>query len=300
MDPLRPELEAAIGTDLGSAVVGAATLGGGDTSSAWRVELRDGRTVLVKAAAGVGSTERSGQWSAEAHGLAWLADAAAIAVPDVLAVRDGAPDGATALPPDAYLALTWIEPGPPGDAAELGRALAALHRATPSSFGLDRDNRIGPLPQANEPAATWPTFYAERRLLPLVRACVDAGLLDGTAADDAASLATALPERCGPPEPPARLHGDLWGGNLLWAVGGTPVLIDPAVYGGHREVDLAMMRLFGGFDARTFEAYDEAHPLADAATERVPLYQLYPLLVHALLFGASYASRCRELLRALR
>jgi fructosamine-3-kinase len=97
-----------------------------------------------------------------------------------------------------------------------------------------------------------------------------------------------LPELVGAAEPPARLHGDLWGGNLHIDAGGEPCLIDPAVYGGHREVDLGMMRLFGGFSERVFQAYAESHPLAPDARERVPLYQLYPLLVHANLFGGGY------------
>ena len=106
-----------------------------------------------------------------------------------------------------------------------------------------------------------------------------------------------LPQRCGPAEPPARLHGDLWGGNLLTDEHGAPVLIDPAVYGGHREVDLAMMQLFGGFSARVFDAYHEAHPLAPGWRERAPLYQLYPLLVHVNLFGGSYLGGVRRALR---
>ena len=108
----------------------------------------------------------------------------------------------------------------------------------------------------------------------------------------------ALDELCGPPEHPARLHGDLWGGNAMTAADGAPVLVDPAAYGGHREVDLAMMRLFGGFSERVFAAYAEAHPLADGHEERVALYQLYPLLVHVLLFGGAYVRSAQRALRA--
>jgi fructosamine-3-kinase len=95
------------------------------------------------------------------------------------------------------------------------------------------------------------------------------------------------------------LHGDLWGGNLMCDELGAPCLIDPAVYAGHREMDLAMMRLFGGFSARTFQAYEEAFPLAGGYEERVPLYQLYPLLVHVNLFGGSYLASVESALAAL-
>jgi fructosamine-3-kinase len=112
-------------------------------------------------------------------------------------------------------------------------------------------------------------------------------------------LFAALGERVGPAEPPARLHGDLWGGNLLCDDAGAPCLCDPAVYGGHREIDLAMMRLFGGFGARTFAAYDEAWPLAPGHAARVPLYQLYPLMVHVNLFGGGYIGQVEATLDRL-
>ena len=107
------------------------------------------------------------------------------------------------------------------------------------------------------------------------------------------ALQRALPDLVGPAEPPSRLHGDLWSGNLHVDERGTPCLIDPAVYGGHREIDLAMMRLFGGFGDRVFAAYAEVYPLESAAKARVPLYQLYPLLVHVNLFGGSYLGALR-------
>jgi fructosamine-3-kinase len=108
-----------------------------------------------------------------------------------------------------------------------------------------------------------------------------------------------LEQLCGPPEPPARLHGDLWAGNAIVDRNGIPYLVDPAVYGGHREIDLAMMRLFGGFSARVFAAYDEVYPVAPGLPERVPLYQLYPLMVHVVLFGAGYVSQVEQALRRL-
>jgi fructosamine-3-kinase len=109
-------------------------------------------------------------------------------------------------------------------------------------------------------------------------------------------LFARVPALVGPPEPPARLHGDLWGGNLMHDAGGAPCLVDPAVYAGHREIDLAMMRLFGGFGARVFAAYEEAYPLAPGSLDRVPLYQLYPLMVHVNLFGGGYAGQVERIL----
>jgi fructosamine-3-kinase len=171
-----------------------------------------------------------------------------------------------------------------------------MHRAHPASCGLDRDNYVGRLPQDNEPVSDWPTFYRLRRLAPLAERAFDAGLITSDDLRTFDTLYDRLPELVGPPEPPARLHGDFWGGNLHATPDGRPCLIDPAAYGGHREIDLAMMRLFGGFDARTFAAYDDAYPLAAGHEERVSLYQLYPLLVHVSLFGAGYVSGVRRAL----
>jgi fructosamine-3-kinase len=188
------------------------------------------------------------------------------------------------------LALEWIDEraAAPGSDERFGRALARLHRAGAASFGLARDNVIGKLPQDNAACDDWPTFWATRRIEPQVRMAFDAGMVDRALAARFARLALRMPALCGPAEPPARLHGDLWSGNVMHDERGEPVLVDPAAYGGHREVDLAMMRLFGGFSARTFAAYDEAWPLAPGHADRVPLWQLYYLLVHVNMFGNSW------------
>jgi fructosamine-3-kinase len=220
----------------------------------------------------------------EARGLKWLAEANALRVPQTIAVtsgRKGEP---------AFLVLEYLpssRPRPNFD-EELGRGLAALHRFGAPSFGLDHENFIGRLPQTNARTETWAEFYRLRRLEPQLRRAREAGLLGGELNRRFDRLFARLGELVGPPEPPARLHGDLWGGNLHTDERGAPCLIDPAVYGGHREVDLAMMRLFGGFGARVFQAYGEAFPLAPGHSERTPLYQLYPLLVHVNLFGRGY------------
>jgi fructosamine-3-kinase len=159
-----------------------------------------------------------------------------------------------------------------------------------------RDNFLATLEQGNAPQPTWHEFYASRRLMPLAIQARMRELLDVATMRAIERVCDRMASLCGPPEPPSRLHGDLWGGNAIVASDGAPVLIDPAVYGGHREVDLAMMRLFGGFGPRVFAAYDEAHPLAPGHEERVPLYQLYPLLAHVCLFGSSYAGAVKRAL----
>jgi fructosamine-3-kinase len=249
--------------------------------------LADGRELFVKHRADAPAR----MYAAEAAGLAWLAEAGALRTPAVVAVGDDVPP--------RFLALEWIPRGrpAPGHDEALGRGLAALHRAGADAFGLDRDNFIGSLPQANAPAGDWPAFYAERRLEPMARAAVEAGALGRGFLAGLERLRARLPDLCGPAEPPARLHGDLWGGNAMAGPDGGPVLVDPAVYGGHREVDLAMMRLFGGFGERVAAAYAEAHPLAEGHEDRVELYQLYPVLVHVVLFGGGYARSAERILR---
>ena len=282
---MRAELREAVGRELGSAVREASPVAGGDINDAFDVRLSDGRRVFVKAH----SRGVPGMFAAEARGLGWLAEARAIGVPEVLAV--GSDDAGA-----GFLALEHLGNGRPGrDFDEtLGRALGKLHRFGAPCFGLDHSNFIGPLPQPNEPAEDWPTFYRERRLLPLLQRAVDRGLVGKQLRSDLESVFARLDSIVGPRESPARLHGDLWAGNLHVGADGEPWLIDPAVYGGHREVDLAMMRLFGGFSSRVFAAYAESYPLAAGHQERVPLYQLYPLLVHANLFGAGYVSAVEQ------
>ncbi len=253
---------------------------GGDINAAFRADLADGRRIFVK----TNAAAPLGMFGAEARGLAWLAQPGVMRVPEQLGCVD-APGG------PRWLALEWIEPGRPGPDFEehLGRALARLHATGADSFGFEHDNFIGSLPQSNQSCATWSEFYAERRLRPQLARAV--GLLPRDLVARIEHLIDRLPEYAGPPEPPARLHGDLWSGNILCDVAGQPCLIDPAVYGGHREVDLAMLQLFGNPGPRFFAAYDEGFPLAEDWRHRIPLYQLYPLLVHVNLFGRSYVSR---------
>jgi fructosamine-3-kinase len=284
------QLKAALAAALRSGIASARGLSGGDINRAYEVVLLDGRRLFVKA------NDRSprGMFAAEARGLRWLAEAGALRIPEVVAVA--APDDA-----QQFLVLELVATGAPArDFDEkLGRGLAALHRRGAPGFGLDHDNFIGSLPQANAAAGSWPEFFRARRLEAQLRLAADNGRASSRMREGFERLFRVLDELCGPAEPPARLHGDLWGGNLLCDDRGAPCLIDPAVYGGHREIDLAMMRLFGGFGARVFDAYHEAWPLADGHQDRVSLYQLYPLMVHVNLFGGSYVGSVEAALERL-
>ena len=283
-----PELAAAVAEALDTEVVGASPLGGGDINAAWRLETASGPAFCkAHATAGVEA------FVAEAAGLRWLAEPTAVRIPDVLAV--GAVPGSRW----AYLVLEHIAPGPPAPDHDerLGRGLAEVHDAGAPVFGLDRPGTLGSLRLDNDPLPDWPSFFVERRLAPLVRLAVERGELPTEAIGLADRVADRLGELAGPTEPPARLHGDLWAGNAIVDEVGHPVLIDPAAHGGHREVDLAMMALFGGFGPRVVDAYQEMHPLAEGWRERLDLWQLHPLLVHAVLFGGAYGATALARLR---
>ena len=279
------KLEEAVTRAMGSAVRSSQAVSGGDINSAHEMTLADGRVVFVKS----NSVADPTMFAAEARGLAWLAQARALRVPEVLAV------GETFLVLERILAARRR----PDFDERLGRALATLHRFGAPGFGLDHDNFIGRLPQSNASAPSWSEFYRSRRLEPQLRLARDAGLCSSAMARGFDRLFAVLADRVGAAEPPARLHGDLWGGNAIVDESGAGCLIDPAVYGGHREVDLAMMRLFGGFGHHVFAAYEEAWPLDPGHEERVPLYQLYFLMVHVNLFGGPYVAQAEHALLAI-
>ena len=270
---MKEDIERAVGRR----VVAARPVGGGCINEGWRAELEGGTTAFVKTRADVPPDE----YENEAAALRWLAEPKAVNVPAVLGHSE------------RVLAIEWIEEGRlSADGAErLGRGLAALHAAGADTFGGPKPLRIGRLELPNDPSDDWPSFYAECRLRPLSRA------LDASGAQAVERVCDRIHELAGPPEPPARLHGDLWGGNVLADVRGEGWLIDPVAYGGHREVDLAMLQLFGAPSTRILDAYREASPLADGHDERVGLWQLFPLLVHAALFGGHYRASAGQMAR---
>jgi fructosamine-3-kinase len=257
---------------------------GGSICAAARLTLDDGASLFVKTL----PDAPAGFFTAEAAGLRWLAEPAAVAVPEVVAALDD------------LLALAWVAPGPAGPAAaeRFGRELATLHRAGAPAFGAPWPGFIGRLPQDNAAASPpWSSWFATRRLAPHLRTSADRGAL---AAADVALVDQLLAriEGYGGDEPPARVHGDLWPGNLLWGRGRAGPsggitdrvwLIDPAAHGGHRETDLATLGLFGGAPHldRILAGYQETWPLAAGWQARIPLHQLHLLLVHTAQFGAA-------------
>jgi fructosamine-3-kinase len=282
-------LLAVVTARLGSPEPTLTRVAGGDINDAYEARWAGGRRVFLKTRAGAtGDAYRT-----EAAGLRWLAAARALRVPKVIA--ESGPDDAI-----AFLALEHMARTAPAldYDDQLGDGLAALHAAGAPAFGHAEDNWIGSLPQSNRTHGTWAAFYGEERILPLVRRAVDGRLAPASWSTLAEQLAARLPELCGPPEPPARLHGDLWSGNVITDSRGQPVVIDPAVYGGHREVDLSMLALFGGLSPRVVTAYEARTPLAPGWKERTRLWQVYPLLVHTVLFRGSYVDAAEAAMRA--
>lgn len=261
---------------------------GGSICQASRLTLEDGASVFAKS---MESGAPDHFFDTEARGLRWLAEADGAPVPEVI----------VALP--QLLALSWVEPGQPSATAaeRFGRELAATHRAGADSFGAPWPGFIGSLPQDNTAGGEWSGWFAQRRLEPYLRMSVKRGALSGTDAASIERLQMRIDQYAGPAEAPARLHGDLWPGNLLWAADGRVWLVDPAAHGGHRETDLAQLALFGAAPhvERILASYNEVWPLADGWRERVPLHQLHLLLVHTALFGGSYRAAVLAAVAAL-
>jgi protein-ribulosamine 3-kinase len=196
-----------------------------------------------------------------------------------------------------YLLLEWLEKGSPSKIMweDFGSALATMHKQPQSYFGLDEDNYIGSLKQLNSSHDEWHSFYTECRVMPLVKILFDAGSYSSADIDKADSFCKNL-KSIFPTEPPALLHGDLWSGNFLITSSGNAVIFDPAIYFGHREMDIGMTKLFGGFDQRFYNAYNEAYPLEKDWEKRLELTQLYLLLVHAVLFGGHYVAATKNII----
>ncbi len=225
----------------------------------------------------------------EADGLAALRNNSDCIIPNVL--KTGVVDGLQ------FLLLEWIERGAPAKNyhSSLGKSLAAMHLQTAEQAGWAVDNYIGSLPQRNSFTNDWCSFYASHRIAPMLKLLTEKGAFGNKEQQYAERLYSQLPQYF-PNEKPAFLHGDLWGGNHFPNENGLPVLIDPAVYYGHREMDIGMTALFGGFDRAFYEAYNYYYPLESGWQQRLQLTQLYPLLVHAVLFGGHYVSQSASIL----
>ncbi len=262
------------------------SVGGGCINPSARLETDAGEAFFIK----WNASAPPEMFEAEADGLRALAGAGALRVPEVLG---GGGEGGRADP--AWLLLEFVPPHPPGpDFGErFGTALAALHAPRDEGYGWHRDNFIGSLPQANPVLESWVDFWREARLLPQLHRARDQGHFTGADGRVLDRLLERLPVLlAGAQEDgPSLLHGDLWSGNVYAGPAGEPLLIDPAVYRGHREVDLAMLELFGGLPGGFRRAYEEVRPLSPGYDRpRRDVYQLYYLLVHVNLFGAAYVT----------
>ncbi len=231
-----------------------------------------------------------GMFEKEAQGLNALKNSSTLVVPGV--IRSGV------VGKEQYLLMQWLEKGSAQSDfwEKFGNGLALLHKREQASFGWPDDNYIGSLPQRNTGHDQWHLFYAECRILPLVKVLVDEKKFTKQEMVMATSFCKKL-EELFPPEPPSLLHGDLWAGNYMITANGEAAIFDPAVYNGHREMDIGMTKLFGGFDRVFYEAYNQTYPLQQGWQQRLSLMQLYPLLVHAVLFGGHYVSAAREIIR---
>jgi fructosamine-3-kinase len=260
-------------------------VGGGSICAATRLTLDDGTSVFAKS--WPKGQPPAGFFAAEAAGLRWLAETGA-PVPEIYAE----------LP--ELLVLEWLDSGAPTPAGahRFGRALAELHRAGAPRFGTDWPAYIGALPLPDIPGERWAPWFAEARLAPYLKISADRGALS---AADVAAIERLLStiEGYANNEPPARIHGDLWPGNLFWSSTGSGYLIDPAAQGGHRETDLATLALWGGAAHldRILDGYQEVWPLAEGWQRRVPLHQLHLLLVHTAMFGESYRGQVMSVVR---
>ncbi|MBI5915881.1 MAG: fructosamine kinase family protein [Bacteroidetes bacterium] len=273
-----------LGTDIRS----VQPVSGGDINQAFRLEAPTG-SFFLKTNTG---PQAGRMFGTEAAGLGLLASAGALRTPAVLGFGE--------TPQGAFLLLEFIETGfrPPVFWEKFGTGLAHLHRSSAEKFGLGHDNFIGSLPQSNSQHDTWASFYIHERLLPQLDLAKQSNRLQSADFQDFEILFKKLPDLC-PAEPPALTHGDLWSGNFLCSTAGQPVLIDPAVSYAHREMDLAMSRLFGGFERPFYRSYEAAWPLAPGFEQRLPVYQLYYLLVHVNLFGGGYVGSVRSALGQL-
>ena len=257
---------------------------GGSINRVYRVDTSAGRALLFKWL----PEAPPGFFAAERTGLEALRGAGPVVVPEVYAASD---EG---------ILMEWLEPSPGQEEAaaeELGRGLAAIHRRASQAFGFPSDNFTGLLPQSNAFSPSWTEFYRDQRLLPQLERARELGRLGPERGRLAARLLERLDRWIDEGEVvPSLVHGDLWSGNWIASVKG-PALIDPAAYYGDREVDLAMARLFGGFPKAFWTAYAECWPPRAGWEERLPLYQLYYLLIHLNIFGESYGPAVDRILR---
>ncbi len=269
-------------------VVSQQRIGGGDFAESACIVLADERRMFVKTHA----QPPPNFFSTEANGLHWLRESGSVNIPEVILVSDEPP----------VLVLQWVDQGrtSAGDSErELGGQLAALHRQSFDCFGRPDQRTTGSLAVPNVPTSNWADFYRDCRLLPLAQIAATRGSLPAGDIKRIEQLADSLHDFDDADVQPSLLHGDLWAGNRLTDSSGRNWLIDPAAHGGHREFDLAMMRLFGGYGDACFDAYHDAYPLSAGWQSRISLHQMAPLIVHAIKFGGGYAASVADALNRL-
>ena len=270
-------------------VTSATPVSGGDINRAFQVRTQSGSYFLKYNDA----NRFPHMFETEALGLKLLKKPNAPRVPQVLAHGESGKH--------SWLLLKYIDQGSYGKAFwdNFGFALAQLHKNSQGTFGLDHDNYIGSLPQSNKNHQTWPEFFIEERLGKQMEMAHRKGLVDSALMQNFENLFKAIPSIF-PYESPALVHGDLWSGNFICDTQGKPCIIDPAVYYGFREMDIAMSKLFGGFASRFYEAYHEAFPMVPGWQQRLDICNLYPLLVHVNLFGGGYLGSVRGVVEKFR
>lgn len=260
-------------------------IGGGSINAALKVETNKG-TFFVKHNS---KHLYPAMFEKEARGLKLLRDTGAIEVPEAVTFGD--------IEEDSFLVLHYIESGikTRNFWDEFAKNLAALHRNTSEKFGLDHDNYIGSLKQLNYWENTWADFFREQRLEVQIKMARDSSLINKNIISAFERFYSRINEIF-PDEPPSLIHGDLWSGNFMVGEKGEPIIIDPAVYYGHREMDLAMSQLFGGFSNDFYTSYNKYFALEKGWQKRMDYCNLYPLLVHVNLFGGSYVASVKSII----
>ena len=284
-------LESALSESVGAPVriLNSSSISGGSINDAYRLETTEGQFFLK-----VNSAVRyPGMFDKEAMGLRLLSEHSSFTIPKPIVVQQ--------LGAKQIMVMDWVEQGSPTEdfSEQFGRYLSEMHLCSNPRFGLDHSNYIGSLNQSNEAEQSWEAFYWNQRIAPQIRLATDSGLVTQSMRLGFENFRKEL-SSIFPTELPALLHGDLWSGNYGVDSDGSPVIFDPAVYYGHREMDLAMMKLFGGFNDSIFETYHAYQPLEPGWEERIPIGQLYPLMVHVNLFGSSYCGQVEQVLSRFR
>ncbi len=274
---------------LGTKIQSVKYVGGGSINQARLLETKTGQYFLKMNS----NSDAMEMFETEAKGLDLLSNSKTFKIPRVIALGK---DEST-----AYLLLEFVETGyrKAGFWKSFGHQLAALHQHSAKQFGLDHHNFIGSLPQTNNYCETWSAFYANERLSPQIKLAQNQNRIQTSDIQSFDNLIKKLPNIF-PNEPPALIHGDLWSGNFMVSSSSTPVLIDPSVSFSHREMDLAMSKLFGGFEFQFYQSYREAYPTEPGLNERIEIYQLYYLMVHVNLFGGGYINSVRSILNSFR